>query len=261
MPHGQRGGGPLGFAASKGDCPLLKRFVSLLSGLSLGLVSTGAFAHIGTNGPVFAGKTVKVVFTVGHGCEGADTLSLAMQVPAGVTGVRPIPGGFGKASVVKDAMGNVTSVTWSRPETDLGASDDNAYEVALRVRIPDAPFTTLYFPTVQTCKSAAGVVSTASWVGTGGGDHQHGVDAGVAPAAPEPAPAVQVLPARMPGWNKYTLTQHVHDLPVFFSDAQIVWSGSAAWSPNPDIQALVPSEPNTTALTELHPGAVIWVRY
>lgn len=237
------------------------RFVPLFLALLLGPASGVAFAHIGTDGPVFSGSAARLTFTVGHGCGGADTLSLVMQIPAGVTGVRPVSGAFGKASVTKDTLGNVTSVTWSRTETDLAAADDLAHEVSLRLRISAAPFTTLFFPTVQTCKSATGVVSTNNWVGTMSGDHHHGVDAGAQPAAPDPAPSVKVLPARLPGWNKYTLTQHLHDLPQFFSDAQIVWSGSAAFSANPDVQALIANEPNTTALTELHPGSVIWVRY
>ena len=57
--------------------------------------------------------------------------------------------------------------------------------------------------------------------------------------AGEPAPALTVLPARQPGWNKYTVPVAVADLKPLFADAQIVWKDSAAYSANANTVAQI----------------------
>ncbi|AKF86901.1 hypothetical protein MFUL124B02_35595 [Myxococcus fulvus 124B02] len=233
----------------------------LLASTSL-LVGTAAQAHIGTSGagPAIEGTSYEVQFTVGHGCSGADTYRLQIRIPEGVTSVRPLDSQFGKAVVEKDASGNVKSITWTRTSAaEVLAADTHAHRVSLRARMPNTPFAMVYFPTTQTCRDAQGQETTVEWVGTSG-DHQHGTeDAGSEPQA-EPAPAVFIYPARTPGWNKYTVQEHVHDLSVF-KDALIVWSGKSAYSANPVTKELIASEPDTTPLTEIHPGTEIWVKY
>lgn len=51
-----------------------------------------------------------------------------------------------------------------------------------------------------------------------------------------PAPYVFLLPARTPGWNKYTVA-------------------------NPSTLQLIEKEPNTQVLSAIHPGTEIWVKY
>lgn len=224
-----------------------------LTGAAL-LLTTAAHAHVSiSTGPAVASATQEVTFGVGHGCGGADTYRVRVEIHAGVTSVRPLTSDFGKATVEKDGAGNVTAVTWQKSDADLLASDDNYYKLTVRLKAPNAPFTKIYFPTHQVCKDSGGVETTVDWVGTptlpDGGS-----------TSPEGAPVLVILPARAPGWNKYPVPVAVKDLTVF-KDALIVWKGSAAYSANPATAAQLAKEPGVTPLTALNAGDEIWVKY
>ncbi|WP_342376103.1 DUF1775 domain-containing protein [Myxococcus stipitatus] len=239
----------------KSSLPTLFAVASLLAG-------TAAHAHISVTGPgpAVAGTTYDAQFTISHGCGGADTYRVTVRIPAGVTSVRPLDSTFGKATVEKDGNGQVTSITWTRGSaSDVLPADTHAHRLSLRARLPDAPFTTVYFPTTQVCRDAQGKETTVEWVGTSGHGGHGGADSGSTPQ-PEPAPELFVYPARTPGWNKYTVEAHVHDFSVF-RDALIVWAGDSAYSPNPVTKALIETEAGTKPLTEIHPGTEIWVKY
>jgi uncharacterized protein YcnI len=219
-----------------------------------------ASAHVSlASGPGYANTTQEVTFGVGHGCEGSDTFSIQIDIPEGVTSVRAVPTSFGAVSVQKNTAGVVTSVTFTKTEPVL-ATDDNYYKLSLRIKVPNAPFTTVYFPTHQTCKKPDGtVLPVVDWVGTS--DNQgHASDAG---AAPEPAPALVVLPARVPGWNKVSVPVAVsaEALAKLFADAQIVWKGSAAFSANPATLDQIKASSGVTVLAALAAGDEIWVKY
>ena len=230
---------------------------SLWCAVTVSLLSPVAEAHIGVSapGPIIANTTQELTFVVGHGCGGADTLRVEIRIPEGVTGVRPVDAVFGKAVVKKDASDKVTSVVWSKPVEDVLPSDTQLYKFSLRAKLPDTPFVPLFFPAIQTCRSAAGVETVVEWVGEDAG-HGHRQ----ASEAANPAPVAFLLPARAPGWNRYTVNQHVHDLSVF-ADAQIVWAGKAVYSPNTSIQGLIAQEQDVQPLSEIHPGTEIWVKY
>jgi periplasmic copper chaperone A len=176
-----------------------------------------------------------------------------IDIPAGVTSVRPLTSDFGKATLERDGANNVTSVTWQKPDADLLAADDNYYKLTLRLKPPNAPFTKIYFPTHQTCRNAAGAETTVEWVGT-----PTLPDGG--PTAPEPAPTLVIMPARLPGWNKYPVPVAIKDM-TLFKDALIVWSGTAAYSANPATSAQLKAEVGVTALTTIAAGSEIWVKY
>ena len=231
-----------------------KTHLLAVAGVAALLTTAAAHAHVSVaSGPAVANLTQELTFGVGHGCEGADTYRVRVEIPAGVTSVRPLTSDFGKATVEKDGAGNVTAVTWQKPDADLIASDDNYYKLTLRLKTPNAPFTKIYFPTHQTCKTSGGAETTVDWVGTptlpDGGS-----------TAPEGAPVLTILPARVPGWNKYPVPVAVKDLSVF-KDALIVWKGNAAYSANPATTAQLAKEAGVTALTSLAAGDEIWVRY
>jgi uncharacterized protein YcnI len=233
----------------------MKRTVAaLLAVTGVFLVPALAHAHLSVpSGPGFANTTQEIVFGVGHGCAGADTYTVKMEIPAGVTSVRPVRSDFGKVSVEKNAEGDVIAVIWQKAEADLLEGDISYYKLAVRLKLPNQPFTTLYFPTHQTCKAADGTLTTTHWIGTpanSGGSEP-----------PEPAPALQVLPARKAGWNRFTVPAAITDLNLFFGDAQIVWKGSAAFSPNPATMEMVNATSGVTALTALQANDEIWVRY
>lgn len=212
--------------------------------------STTAHAHVSiSSGPAVANATSEVVFSVGHGCSGADTYKVVIDIPAAVTSVRPLRSDFGPPSVAKDAMGAITSVTWVKPLAEALDSDLAFYKLTLRLKTPNQPFTTLYFPVHQTCRAMNGTMSTVDWVS-------------VPPnVTDEPAASLFVVPARAPGWNKYTVPVAMTDLSVFFKDALIVWKDSAAYSVNPNTASLIGSTAGATTLTALAAGDEVWVKY
>ncbi|ADO67897.1 YcnI family protein [Stigmatella aurantiaca] len=221
------------------------------------LLCTAAEAHISViSGPAIAGNNQELTFNISHGCSGADTFRIEVRIPDGVTSVRPLDSMLGKAVLSKDAEGVLKSVVWTKPAADVLPGDTHLYRVSLSALLPNTPFTTLFFPTIQSCRAADGTETTVEWTAAST-DHGHG--GGTAPTT-NPAPFVFLLPARSPGWNKYTVDQHVHDLSVF-KDAQIVWAGNTAYSANPLVLSLIEKEQGTQVLKEIHPGTEIWVKY
>jgi uncharacterized protein YcnI len=215
-----------------------------------------ARAHISiASGPGFANTTQEITFGVGHGCAGADTYRVRVEIPADVLSVRPLRSDFGKVSIEKDAAGAITAVSWQKAEADALDADIAYYKLVIRLKVPNKPFTTYFFKAHQTCRAMDGTLSTVDWsmlptdpVVDGGGTD-------------EPAPALVVLPARQPGWNKFVVAQPVADLSTIFGDAQIVWKGTAAYSANPSTATLITSTAGVTALTSLAANDEIWVKY
>lgn len=214
------------------------------------LYSALAQAHVSVaSGPAFANTSQEVTFGVGHGCEGADTYSVRIEIPAGVTSVRPESNSFGKATVEKDDAGTIIAVIWQKAELDVLPADVEYYKLTMRLKAPDQPFTKLYFPAYQVCRAADGTMTNVDWV------------AMTETADAEPAPALSVLPARRAGWNKYTVPSAVADLGGFFNDALIVWRGSAAFSANPTTLELIKGTEGVSELSQLAAGDEIWVKY
>jgi uncharacterized protein YcnI len=225
-------------------------------GLTIATVPAVAAAHISiASGSGIANASQEVVFGVGHGCAGADTLSVKVDIPAGVTSVRPMPSDFGKVRIEKDDAGTITAVVWERAASELFDADIAYYRLTIRLKVPNQPFTTLFFPTHQVCRASDGTMSTAEWIGL---PTDPLVDGGL---ANEAAPALPVVPARFSGWNRLTVAQAVPDLSAYFSDALIVWKGTAAYSINPTTRELIAATAGVTPLTTLAAGDEIWVRY
>jgi uncharacterized protein YcnI len=217
------------------------------------LIEGAAQAHITIiSGNAPSATTQDVVFDVGHGCSGADTYSVTIAVPAAATGARPMLSEFGPATVVKDAS-NVTHITWTKT-ADANAGDTNNYKLVVRVKTPDAPFTTLFFYAQQVCKVPGMTpMDPVEWV-----DTPASTDGG---ALAHPAPTLVIVPPHSPGWNKYTLAADVPDPSLFFKDASIVWKGSAAYSSNATTAKQISATTGVTALTSLKSGDAISVKY
>ena len=143
------------------------RFGAALAAFASTLIADGlAEAHVSVaSGVGFANATNEVAFGVGHGCNGHDTYKVVLDIPAGVTAVRTLTSDFGPATVTVDAMGNVTTVTWQKPLANLLPSDTAYYKLSARMRLPDAPYTSVYFKFHQTCRDSTGVEETVDWVG------------------------------------------------------------------------------------------------
>lgn len=212
--------------------------------------TAAAPAHVSiVSGPAAANQTQEVVFSVGHGCEGLDTSSITIDIPPEVTSVRPMPSDFGKLSIATDDAGTVTAVTWTKLSSTVLPTDLAYYKLVVRLKTPDAAFSTLYFPAHQTCIDAEGNELTVDWAAL-----EETPDT-------EPAPSLVVVPQRYPGWNKLKVSRDITDLSAFFPDAQIVWKGDAAWSINPTTRELIGETEGATLLASLRRNDEIWVRY
>lgn len=138
---------------------MLKKY---LLALALTGLAAPAFAHVSLEkdeAPV--GSTYKAVFRVPHGCEGAPTNVVRVQIPEGVIAIKPMPkAGWtlekvkGKYEKAYDYYGTsmsegVKEIVWSGG--NLG--DDEYDEFVLRGFLtPDLKVgETLYFPVVQEC--------------------------------------------------------------------------------------------------------------
>lgn len=212
-----------------------------------------AAGHIAVGKPALVGAREVVTFGVGHGCEGADTVRVEIAIPEELTAVRGVPSPeFGDADVILDATELPVAVVWQKDE--VRPRDDAYYSLSIRITVPDLPFTKLYFPATQTCRTPEGDEITVEWDALPGAPL---LDGGV---EPEPAPSLLVLPVRSPGWNKYTATDDITDLSVF-DDAEIVWVGDEAYSSNPLTAELIADEPGVAPLVDISAGAEIWVKY
>jgi hypothetical protein len=163
---------------------------------------------------------------------------------------------FGKVAIEKDAAGAITAVSWTKPTADALDADIAYYKLIVRLKTPNAPFTTLYFPALQTCRAMDGTMSTVNWSMLPG---VAAPDAG----EDEPAPTLAIVPAHKPGWNKVTVPAALAaaDLPTYFGDAQVVWKGSAAFSTNPATVDQIKATSGVTALTAVAAGDELWVKY
>jgi uncharacterized protein YcnI len=235
----------------------MRSFVRLVAVAGVVFSARAAAAHVSiVSGPAAANTTQEVAFGVGHGCEGADTVKVRIEIPAGVTSARPMRSDFGKATVETDASKVVTAVTWQKADADVLDADTSYYKLVIRLKTPDKPLTSLFFVAHQTCKAMDGALSTVDWAMKPGDAVPDGGEA-------EPAPTLFVVPAHKPGWNKVAVAAPVAaaELASYFGDAQIVWKGTAAWSPSATTTDLVKVTAGVSALTSLAAGDTIWVRY
>lgn len=126
----------------------MTRFVCiLLVVMGVGLLPRLTHAHISVaSGPGFANTTQEVAFGVGHGCAGADTFRVRIDIPSSVTSVRPQRSDFGRVSVEKDATGAITAVVWQKADLDALEADIAYYKLVIRLKVPNLPFSTVYLP-------------------------------------------------------------------------------------------------------------------
>jgi uncharacterized protein YcnI/copper(I)-binding protein len=136
--------------------------VAPLAILLSGTAGSAAFAHVTFANPEAApGRYYKAVLQVPHGCEGAATTAVRVQIPEGVVGVKPMPkpgwtltttrGSYAKAyeNHGRSVSEGVKEIVWSGGNL----SDDNFDEFTFQALIAadGAEAKQLYFPTVQTC--------------------------------------------------------------------------------------------------------------
>lgn len=218
-------------------------------------LASSALAHVGiSSGPGYANQNQVLTFGVGHGCEGADTAKIEVAIPKEVASVRGVPSTFGPAEVITNDAGIVTAVSWTKAAA-VRELDDQYYQLGIRIRVPDAPFTTLLFSVKQTCKKPDGTETVVNWDAPP--SEAESLEEGSGRGA---AAVLNILPVRSSGWNKYTVAKKIEDLSIF-DDAQIVWSGDAAYSKNAVTAEQIKSEDGVSELTAIEADAEIWVKY
>ncbi len=132
------------------------------------------------------GATYEAVLTVGHGCEGAATVAVRVQIPDGVVSVKPMPKPGWQLETrvepysqpVEAAHGEtytegVREIAWSG-----GNLPDDWYDVfSFRVQLPDVePGTKIYFPVVQECTEGVNW-----WIDVPAGEESHDNEGSPAP--------------------------------------------------------------------------------
>jgi uncharacterized protein YcnI len=111
-----------------------------------------------------ANSFYKAVIRTPHGCSGSPTIAVRVRIPEGVTGAKPQPKWGWEVEMVREALaepitdshGNTITERVSEIHWTGGRLLDEHYdEFVLRVRLPDSPGETIYFPTVQECEEGA----------------------------------------------------------------------------------------------------------
>jgi uncharacterized protein YcnI len=229
--------------------------------LSASLVASPlALAHVSfykdiNNIPVTE-KTIIATLNVPHGCKGLDTNKIEVKMPTDMqlAGIMPMHSIFGKAKIIKDNTGKITTLVWEQKAEDIQIADSHLYQISFRVTLakinPDitqkpialTPFTTVGFETTQYCGNNNDL--TEVWTGAN-------------------TPTLYILPARNLGWNKYTVPSAL-DLTTsfgkkFFEDAAVVWKGKEGHSANSSTMDLI--KKNATELKQIPAGSEIWVKY
>jgi uncharacterized protein YcnI len=139
----------------------MKKLSSIALGIALAAMATPALAHVTLeNGMSSWGAYYKAVLRVPHGCDGAATTGLSVEIPEGVISVKPkampgwtittTTGTYAHTYTMhgKPVTEGVKSITWSGGMVP----DDRFDEFAFLVKLPeDKEIMMIYFPVTQTC--------------------------------------------------------------------------------------------------------------
>lgn len=109
-------------------------------------------------GSAAAGSYQKLIFHVGHGCEGAATTGITVMLPESVIGAKPMPkAGWkistaeGKLSVPVESHGKAITSAVREISWKGGPLPDAWYdEFVMQVKLPEQPGK-LYFKVIQQC--------------------------------------------------------------------------------------------------------------
>lgn len=137
--------------------------IKYITALAVLTPATAIFAHVVLDEPAaLAGRSYKAAFKVGHGCEGAATTAIRVQIPAGFTGAKPMPKAgwvlstqVSKLAVPYDNRGkqvteDVSEITWTAASRDHWLLDAYYEEFVLHGGLP-ATAGAMWFKVLQTC--------------------------------------------------------------------------------------------------------------
>jgi uncharacterized protein YcnI len=144
---------------------IMKKTLAIALGLTL-LGTTSAFAHISLQvGQAPSGSFYKAVFRVPHGCDGASTTGIRVQIPDGFIAVKPQPNAgwsinLKTGTYAKTYKNYGSDVSSGVIEVDFtGGNLPDAYydEFVVTGTVADSfkAGDTIYFPIVQECGTAS----------------------------------------------------------------------------------------------------------
>jgi uncharacterized protein YcnI len=164
---------------------LLATGLLALSGLALAPVAQAHVTLETRQAPV--GSYYKAVLRVPHGCSGSDTTALRVRIPDGVLEVKPMPkpgwtltiktGTYPHPQALHGSKVDhgVQEIAWTGGDLPDAYYDEFTFRAYLASSLK--PGTTLYFPTIQECKTGV-----SRWIDTSGRDDEAG----------DPAPHLQL---------------------------------------------------------------------
>jgi uncharacterized protein YcnI len=134
----------------------------ILAALAAACLALPAQAHVTLEKPeASAGQPYKGVLRIGHGCNGAPTISLSVEIPDGLVAVKPMPkagwtlqideGAYPEPVTVygQKLTSGARKITWSG-----GRVRDSEYdEFVFASQLAPSASGTLYLPVVQTCET------------------------------------------------------------------------------------------------------------
>jgi len=148
-----------------------------------------AFAHITLEiASATVGSTYKAILRISHGCSGAATTAIRVQIPEGFFAVKPMPkAGWtletasGAYSTSYDNHGvqateGVKEISWSRGDLRDDFYDEFIFIGTFAATLPPGR---VFFPVVQQCGDVEAV-----WIDTTGDENSD-----------KPAPSLDLLPA------------------------------------------------------------------
>lgn len=130
-------------------------------------ISSTAFAHAGLeNREATIGSAYKAIIKIPHGCDGAPTNKVRVQVPNGLISVKPMPkpgwsletvkGDYDKAYPTygdQELSAGVTEVVWSGGRLPDDHYDEFTFTGLVAKNLP--PDTMMYFPISQDCEKGS----------------------------------------------------------------------------------------------------------
>jgi len=131
------------------------------------LVAAAAHAHVALDVPrAPAGSSYKATLRVTHGCQGSATHTVAVLVPDGFRGAKPMPKPGWTLTVRKEPLAepydshgrkvteDVTEITWKAVSRETWLADAHFDEFVLRGQLPNKPGA-LWFKLQQLCETGS----------------------------------------------------------------------------------------------------------
>ncbi len=125
------------------------------------LLSLCVYGHASISPPVASSAYAAFVVRVPHGCNGTSTLEVSVDIPKGVTAVKPRRVSGWRIRMDSRPMDTPITVEGSTVDTEVskvtwgeGNLPDNEFEdfpLSVKLPLPVAEGTRFYFPTTQRC--------------------------------------------------------------------------------------------------------------